>query len=167
MSLPRETDAARLLREIRDREALLKEIDPTGPIKRIPSPLIDIQATVDKLKQPLFQDAIRKIQDLPGRQAIELARQLTRAATPNAIPAPTTIDVVASAAISSVSDLGTLIRRSRKGMKLTQAEFADHAGVGRRFVSELESGKGSLEIEKVLACASAAGIDITARSRAS
>jgi transcriptional regulator with XRE-family HTH domain len=50
-------------------------------------------------------------------------------------------------------------------MKLSQGEFAAHAGVGRRFVSELECGKASLEFDKVLACAAAAGVDIFARPR--
>jgi y4mF family transcriptional regulator len=72
-----------------------------------------------------------------------------------------------SESIRTVSDLGTMIRKARKGMKLTQAAFAAHAGVGRRFISELEGGKGSLEFDKVIACALAAGIDISARSRTS
>jgi y4mF family transcriptional regulator len=58
-----------------------------------------------------------------------------------------------------------MIRKARKAMKLNQTEFAAHAGVGRRFISELEGGKGSLEFDKVLACAAAAGVDIAARSR--
>jgi len=50
-------------------------------------------------------------------------------------------------------------------MKLSQDEFATYAGVGRRFLSELEGGKSSVEFDKVLACARAAGIDIFARPR--
>lgn len=67
--------------------------------------------------------------------------------------------------ITSAADLGTLIRKARKAMKLSQGEFAAHAGVGRRFVSELEAGKSSLEFDKVLACAAAAGVDIIAHPR--
>jgi transcriptional regulator with XRE-family HTH domain len=50
-------------------------------------------------------------------------------------------------------------------MNMNQSEFAAHAGVGRRFVSELESGKPSLEFDRVMACVQAAGIDLTARLR--
>jgi len=50
-------------------------------------------------------------------------------------------------------------------MKLSQQDFADLAGVGRRFVSELESGKPTLEIERVLRVCKAAGIDLTAYVR--
>lgn len=68
-------------------------------------------------------------------------------------------------AVTSVADLAPIIRKARKGMKMNQQAFADAAGVGRRFLSELENGKPSLEFDKVLACALAAGIDITARPR--
>lgn len=67
--------------------------------------------------------------------------------------------------IDSAADLGPIIRNARKRMKLSQDEFATYAGVGRRFLSELEGGKSSVEFDKVLACARAAGIDIFARPR--
>jgi y4mF family transcriptional regulator len=64
-----------------------------------------------------------------------------------------------------VAEIGAMVRTARKAMKLNQTELAAHAGVGRRFVSELESGKPSLEFDKVLACAAAVGIDVGARAR--
>ena len=67
--------------------------------------------------------------------------------------------------VTSVDDLAPLIRKARKGMKMNQQAFADASGVGRRFLSELENGKPSLEFDKVLACALAAGIDIMAKPR--
>ena len=67
--------------------------------------------------------------------------------------------------IKSIADLAPLIRKARKAMKMNQQQFADAAGVGRRFLSELENGKPSLEFDKVLACALAAGIDIVAKPR--
>lgn len=68
-------------------------------------------------------------------------------------------------AVSSVADIGELVRAYRKRSKLSQQAFADLAGVGRRFVSELENGKGTLEFEKVLKVAAAAGIDLVALER--
>lgn len=67
--------------------------------------------------------------------------------------------------LRSIAELGLMVRDARKAMKMNQAEFAAHAGVGRRFVSELEGGKPSLEFDKVLACAGAAGIDLFAKPR--
>jgi y4mF family transcriptional regulator len=67
--------------------------------------------------------------------------------------------------LKSIAELGLMVREARKAMKMNQAEFAAHAGVGRRFVSELEGGKPSLEFDKVLACAGAAGVDLLAKKR--
>ena len=63
--------------------------------------------------------------------------------------------------IHSVLDIGTAVRSARKANGLTQQEFADLAGVGRRFLSELEAGKPTLEIGKVLKAAAAGGIKLT------
>lgn len=62
-------------------------------------------------------------------------------------------------------DLGRLVRQARERMSLTQQAFADLAGVGRRFLSELENGKETLELGKVMRVASAAGISLFARER--
>lgn len=67
--------------------------------------------------------------------------------------------------LTSIAELGLMVRDARKAMKMNQAEFAAHAGVGRRFVSELEGGKPSLEFDKVLACTGAAGVDLFAKGR--
>lgn len=69
--------------------------------------------------------------------------------------------------LKSIAELGLMMRDARKAMKMNQAEFAAHAGVGRRFVSELEGGKPSLEFDKVLVCARAAGVDLFAKQRRS
>lgn len=167
MSLPKETDAARLLREMRERDGVFKMLDPNGSLKGLRSPLSDIQSTVDKLKPPLFQELIRTIQDAPTQRAIDLARQLTRPASSADGTKTETKPSTPQTPIRTVFDLGVMIRKSRKAIRLNQTEFAAHAGVGRRFISELESGKGSLEFDKVIACALAAGIDISARSRSS
>jgi len=67
--------------------------------------------------------------------------------------------------VDAVATLGSLVKARRRAMNLNQQEFADLAGVGRRFVSELEAGKPSLEIGKVLGVCRAAGIDILAAQR--
>src|SRR3546814_9911609 len=53
--------------------------------------------------------------------------------------------------LKSIAELGPMVRDARKAMKMNQAELAAHAGVGRRFVSELEGGEPSLEFNKALA----------------
>jgi y4mF family transcriptional regulator len=41
------------------------------------------------------------------------------------------------------------IKARRKEFKLTQVELAERAGVGLRFVRELERGKTSVQLDKV------------------
>lgn len=67
--------------------------------------------------------------------------------------------------IAAPADLGILVRRARKAQGLTQQRFADLASLGRRFVSELEAGKPSLEFGKVMTACKALGIDILAMPR--
>ena len=45
--------------------------------------------------------------------------------------------------------LRSFIKRKRRALGLTQVELADRAGVGLRFVRELEQGKSSLRLDKV------------------
>lgn len=67
--------------------------------------------------------------------------------------------------IRSAHEIGRLIRETRERRKLSQQAFADLVGVGRRFISELENGKATLEFDKVLQVALASGIDVLARRR--
>lgn len=64
-------------------------------------------------------------------------------------------------------DLGRQIRAARKAQGLTQTELAEAAGVGTRFVSELERGKSTARLGLALELAQLVGIDLLARSRRS
>lgn len=46
--------------------------------------------------------------------------------------------------------LGLLVRRERKAQNLKQAELAAVSGVGVRFIVDLEAGKPTLQLGKVL-----------------
>ena len=52
--------------------------------------------------------------------------------------------------LTEVGTLGTAVRQARKVHGLTQADLAGLAGTGPRFISELERGKASAELGKVL-----------------
>lgn len=54
--------------------------------------------------------------------------------------------------------LGQAIRRSRKAHGLTQTELAGLAGTGLRFVSELERGKATTSLDKILAVLAVLGL---------
>lgn len=67
--------------------------------------------------------------------------------------------------ITSAKDIGLLVKEKRKNINMTQKEAASIAWVGVRFLSELENGKPTLEIDKVLNVARLFGIDIEANNR--
>ncbi|GMV53467.1 MAG: transcriptional regulator [Chlorobi bacterium] len=46
-------------------------------------------------------------------------------------------------------NLASFVKTKRKSVKLTQPELAEKAGVGLRFIRELEQGKESLRMDKV------------------
>lgn len=60
--------------------------------------------------------------------------------------------------IRSAADFGTLVRQARRAKHLTQRDLALVAGVGERFVVELETGKPTCQLGKSLAVALALGI---------
>ena len=45
--------------------------------------------------------------------------------------------------------IGEFVKRKRKEVGLTQAEFALRSGLGLRFVRELEQGKETVRMDKV------------------
>jgi len=67
--------------------------------------------------------------------------------------------------INDIKKLGTLMRKTRKEQRITQEQLAAIAGVGTRFVRELEQGKGSCQVGKVLQVAQTLGIIICTSTR--
>jgi HTH-type transcriptional regulator/antitoxin HipB len=59
--------------------------------------------------------------------------------------------------IDSAQALGSTLKSSRKRLQLTQAQLALAAGVGVRFIVELEAGKPTLRLEQVLRVIDALG----------
>ena len=56
-------------------------------------------------------------------------------------------------------DLATTVKAARRALKLKQAELAAAAGVGIRFVVELEAGKPTVQLGKTLAVLEALGLE--------
>ena len=57
-------------------------------------------------------------------------------------------------------DIGRLVRETRKGLGVTQKELALTSGTGLRFIIELEKGKETAEIGKVLTILKTLGIQL-------
>lgn len=52
--------------------------------------------------------------------------------------------------ITSMKDIGNLVKETRKKQELTQVQLAQLSNVGTRFLSDLEKGKPTCEVEKTL-----------------
>ncbi|RJP90976.1 MAG: transcriptional regulator [Desulfobacteraceae bacterium] len=67
--------------------------------------------------------------------------------------------------ILSAKDIGRAIRARRKADGLTQADAAALCGVGARFLGELERGKETAQIGKVIRILAGLGLEIQIVSR--
>lgn len=63
--------------------------------------------------------------------------------------------------ISAVADLGQAVRARRKEADLTLVEAAERVEVGVRFLSELENGKPTVRLDKVLQVLEAFGLQLS------
>ena len=67
-------------------------------------------------------------------------------------------------AIKSSKMLGRKIRQLRREQGVTQAQLAGLANTGIRFVSDLENGKETCQLGKILRVLSTLGVDLDIRS---
>ena len=67
--------------------------------------------------------------------------------------------------ISSTKDIGNAIRTKRKIDGLAQADAAALCGVGARFLGELERGKETAQIGKVLRILQGLGLELQIASK--
>ena len=58
--------------------------------------------------------------------------------------------------------IGELVKKSRKDQGLTQAEAAGYLNVGTRFLSDLENGKPTVQLEKALHVLKGLGLEVIA-----
>ncbi len=67
---------------------------------------------------------------------------------------------------SSVA-LGAVIRDQRKRLALTQLDLAGLGNTGNRFIVDLESGKPTVQLQKVLDLMDLLGLEVVVRTKAS
>lgn len=65
--------------------------------------------------------------------------------------------------ILTAKNFGTLIQSARKAQGLTQDDLAGLTGTGRRFISDLENGKETIQLGKALHVLSSLGIALSIR----
>lgn len=64
-----------------------------------------------------------------------------------------------------MAELGSLIREERLRQKLTQTDLAGISGLGITFISQLENGKETAEMGRVIRVLAMLGIDLYAERR--
>ena len=67
--------------------------------------------------------------------------------------------------ITNVAQLGELLRSRRKEMGVTQEQAADLCDVGPRFIVELEKGKETAHLGKILQVMRGYGLQLSVTSR--
>lgn len=67
--------------------------------------------------------------------------------------------------ITDSKSLGQMIRERRKELKYTQAYLSDFTGLSITFISDLERGKPTAELEKTLKLVNVLGLDILVERR--
>lgn len=63
--------------------------------------------------------------------------------------------------IRNTEDLGKIVRNARKLQKLSQDDLAGMAGTGRRFIVDLEKGKQTVQLGKVLRVLRTLGVSVS------
>lgn len=71
----------------------------------------------------------------------------------------------ASVALRTSAQLGSAVRDRRKTLALKQEEVAGLGGTGNRFIVDLESGKPTLQIQKVMDILDLLGLELTVRPK--
>ena len=67
--------------------------------------------------------------------------------------------------INDSVQFGNIIRNRRKELGYTQAFLSEYSGLSVSFISDLENGKPTAELAKVLFLSSMLGLDVNVQSR--
>lgn len=67
--------------------------------------------------------------------------------------------------VYATKDIGSAVRRKRKLLGLSQSQLADLSDSGVRFISELENGKPTMQIGKVIDILLVLGLDLCISDR--
>ena len=62
-------------------------------------------------------------------------------------------------------DIGIIVKKKRNELGMTQPQLADKSGNGVRFISELENGKPTMQIGKVLDTLHVLGLNLHVSTR--
>lgn len=64
--------------------------------------------------------------------------------------------------LRSTEEIGSLVRETRKAQGISQEQLAGVANTGTRFISDLENGKPTVQLEKTIRVLEALGLGVYA-----
>jgi len=67
--------------------------------------------------------------------------------------------------IYAAKDIGVFVREKRKKLGITQLQLANISGNGTRFISDLENGKPTMQIGKIIDMLLVLGLDLSIDER--
>jgi HTH-type transcriptional regulator / antitoxin HipB len=70
-----------------------------------------------------------------------------------------------ASSIRNTNELGLIVKETRQAQGLIQLDVIGIANVGNRFISELENGKPTLQIQKVLDVLDILGLEVVVRRK--
>jgi len=74
-------------------------------------------------------------------------------------------NLATNSAIRSSEALGAVVRDQRKHLDLTQADLAGIGNTGNRFIVDLENGKPTVQLQKVLDVIDLLGLELVVRRK--
>lgn len=78
-----------------------------------------------------------------------------------------TVPIENAKRIRSSEELGKLVQQARREQSLLQSDIAGLAGTGNRFIVDLERGKPTLQLQKVLDVLDLMGLEVVIRRKGS
>ena len=67
--------------------------------------------------------------------------------------------------VNNTKELGKMIRQRRKELGYTQGFLSEYSGLSASFISNLENGKDTAEIVKIMFLTSLLGLDMELKTR--
>jgi y4mF family transcriptional regulator len=74
-------------------------------------------------------------------------------------------DLMTGVGIHDVATLGQLVRQIRNQQGMTQADILGLANTGNRFIVELENGKPTVRLDKVMAVLDVLGLELRVQQK--
>lgn len=67
--------------------------------------------------------------------------------------------------VKTAEEIGQIIRKRRNELGFTQSDIASFMGCSQRLISEIENGRGTVGVQKILDLAMGLGLDFTITAR--